>query len=58
MLILINGPMMKLNYCWKQITKSIDCESCVDKYGEILEAYIAHYAHCSLITTSKHPVDL
>ena len=27
----------------KQIAKSIDWESCVDKYGEILEAYSAHY---------------
>ena len=27
----------------KQITKSIDWESCVDQYGEILEAYSAHY---------------
>ena len=30
-------------YKTKQITKSIDWESCVDKYGEILEAYSAHY---------------
>ena len=51
MLIHINGPTMKLNYCWrsrrkyktKQIAKSIDWESCVDKYGEILETYSAHY---------------
>ena len=34
-------------YKTKQMAKSIDCESCVDKY-----------AHCSLITTSKYPVDL
>ena len=38
---------MKLNYCWRSrkntIAKSIDWESCVDKYGEILEAYSAHY---------------
>ena len=27
----------------KQIAKSIDWESCVDQYGEILEAYSAHY---------------
>ena len=27
----------------KQIAKSIDWESCVDKYGEILEAYSVHY---------------
>ena len=84
-------------YKTKQIAKSIDWEFCVDKYGEILEAYSAHYpspedaaaigkdfphrkdelrsrpespsvmarsffwlydAHCSLITISKHPVDL
>ena len=63
-------------YKTKQIAKSIDWESCVDKYGEILEAYSAYYpspeedfddgslffwlydAHCSLITISKHPVDL
>ena len=45
-------------YKTKQIAKSIDWESCVDMYGEILEAYSAHYAHCSLITISKHPVDL
>ncbi|CAH3029575.1 unnamed protein product, partial [Porites evermanni] len=30
-------------YKTKQIAKSIDWESCVDKYGEILEAYSAHY---------------
>ena len=30
-------------YKTKQIVKSIDWESCVDKYGEILEAYSAHY---------------
>ena len=30
-------------YRMKQIAKSIDWESCVDKYGEILEAYGAHY---------------
>ena len=34
-------------YKTKQIAKSIDCESSVDKY-----------AHCSLITISKYPVDL
>ncbi|CAH3036113.1 unnamed protein product, partial [Porites lobata] len=28
-------------YKTKQIAKSIDWESCVDKYGEILEAYKA-----------------
>jgi len=27
----------------KQIAKSIGYESCGDKYGEILEAYSAHY---------------
>jgi len=31
-------------YKTKQIAKHIDWESCVDKYGEILEAYSAHYA--------------
>lgn len=30
-------------YKTKQIAKSIDWESCFDKYGEILEAYSAHY---------------
>ncbi|CAH3156624.1 unnamed protein product, partial [Porites evermanni] len=30
-------------YKTKQIVKSIDWKSCVDKYGEILEAYSAHY---------------
>lgn len=30
-------------YKTKQITKGIDWESCVDKYGKILEAYSAHY---------------
>ena len=30
-------------YKTKQIAKSIDWESCVDKYGEILEDYSAHY---------------
>ena len=30
-------------YKTKQIAKSIDWKSCVDKYGEILEAYSAHY---------------
>ena len=30
-------------YKTKQIAKSIDWESCVDKYGEILEAYSVHY---------------
>lgn len=30
-------------YKTKQIAKSIDWEACVDKYGEILEAYSAHY---------------
>ncbi|CAH3023563.1 unnamed protein product [Porites evermanni] len=30
-------------YKTKQIAKSIDWEFCVDKYGEILEAYSAHY---------------
>ena len=30
-------------YKTKQIAKSIDRESCVDKYGEILEAYSAQY---------------
>lgn len=30
-------------YKTMQIAKSIDWESCVDKYGEILEAYSAHY---------------
>ena len=30
-------------YKTKQIAKSIDWESCVDKYGKILEAYSAHY---------------
>ncbi|CAH3118388.1 unnamed protein product [Porites lobata] len=30
-------------YKTKQIAKSIDWESCVDKYGEILEGYSAHY---------------
>ena len=30
-------------YKTKQIAKSTDWESCVDKYGEILEAYSAHY---------------
>ena len=30
-------------YKTKQIAKSIDWESCVDKYGGILEAYSAHY---------------
>ena len=30
-------------YKTKQIAKSIDWESCVDKYGEIPEAYSAHY---------------
>ena len=29
-------------YKTKQIAKSIDWESCVDKYGQILEAYNAH----------------
>ena len=39
--------MVTKEYKMKQIAKSIDWESCVDKYGEILEAYSAHYAHCS-----------
>ena len=30
-------------YKTKQIAKRIDGESCVDKYGEILEAYSVHY---------------
>ena len=30
-------------YKMKQIAKSIDWESCVDKYGKIREAYSAHY---------------
>ena len=32
-----------IKYKAKQITKSIDWESCADKYCEILEAYSAHY---------------
>ena len=30
-------------YKTKQIAKSIDWESCVDRYGKIHEAYSAHY---------------
>ena len=30
-------------YKTKQIAKRIDGESCVDKYGEILQAYSTHY---------------
>ena len=40
-------PTVTKEYKTKQIAQSIDWESCVDKY-----------AHCSLITISKHPVDL
>jgi len=36
--------MVTKEYKVEQITKSIDWESCVDRYGEILEAYSAHYA--------------
>ena len=57
-------------YKTKQIAKRIDWESCVDKYGEILEPspeedfgdgslfFGLYDAHYSLITISKHPVDL
>ena len=34
--------MVTKAYKMKQIAKSIDWESCVDKYGKILEAYSAH----------------
>ena len=30
-------------YKTKQIAKSIDWESCVDEYGEILKTYSAYY---------------
>jgi len=36
--------MVTKEYNMEQITKSIDWESCVDKYGKILEAYSAHHA--------------
>lgn len=36
--------MVTKEYKTEQITKSIDWESCVDKYGKILKAYSAHYA--------------
>ena len=39
-------------YKTKQIAKSIDWKSCVDKYGEILEAYSAHYPSTLLLASA------
>ena len=40
-------------YKTKQIAKSIDWESCVDKYGEILEAYSVHYPSSEGLNSSS-----
>lgn len=49
-------------YKTKQIAKSIDWESCVDKYCEILEAYNAHYPSpedaAAISKDSRHKKDV